>query len=112
MVSRDLAYEFVCIHRPNRMMKDFDSVCRHIDPLIHRYLVDVTFMRSKDIIVRLFVYNFNVFSQCSNPRHVSKHDVSAAIETVSTIPTPSVLIIQFGSLPLCSQYLNRHIFHL
>ena len=46
-----LAYEFVCIHRPNRMMKDFDSVCRHIDPLIHRYLVDVTVMRSKDIIV-------------------------------------------------------------
>ena len=29
-----LAYEFVCIHLPNRMMKDIDSVCRHIDFLI------------------------------------------------------------------------------
>ena len=108
-----LAYKCVCIHRPNRMMKDVDGVCRRIDPLIHRYLVDATVMRSKDIMLRPFAYNFNIFSNFFNPRHVSKYDVSTAIETVSTIPTPlSFIIIQYGSLPPCSKYPHKHIFHL
>ena len=106
-----MAYEFVCIHRSNRMMKDVDGVCRHIDPLIHRYLVDANVMRCNDEMLRPFAYNFNVFSQCSNPRHVSKHDVSTAIDTVSTIPTPSVLYhypIRFSS-PLHSTPTQAHI---
>ena len=93
-------YEFVCIHRPNRMMNNVDGVCRHIDLFIHRYLFDATVMRFNDITLRPFAYNFNVFSQCSNPRHVSQHDVSRAIKTVSTIPTPFVLYhcpIRFSS---------------
>ena len=65
-----MAYEFVCLHRSNKMMKDVDGVCRHIDPLIHRYLVDANVMRSNDEMLRPFAYNFNVFSQCSNSRHV------------------------------------------
>ena len=47
-----LTYEFVCIHLPNRMMKDVDGVCRYIDPLIHRYLVDANIMRSNDEMLR------------------------------------------------------------
>ena len=93
------------------MMKDVDGIYRHIDPLIHRYLVDANVMRSKDIMLRPFVYNFNVFSQCSNPRHISKHNVSTAIETISTIPTPSVLYhypIRFAS-PLQSVPTQTHI---
>ena len=54
-----LAYKFVCIHRPNKMMKDVDSICRHIDPLIHRYLVNAS--TSKDILSRSFAYNFDFF---------------------------------------------------
>lgn len=27
-----LAYEFVCLHYPRKMMKDVDRVCRNIDP--------------------------------------------------------------------------------
>ena len=45
-----MAYEFVCTHRPNKMMTDVDGVCRHIDPLIHRYLVDAAVQHSTDKI--------------------------------------------------------------
>ena len=41
-------------------MKDVDGVCRHIDLLIHRYLVDVADTHSDDIMLRPFVYNFDV----------------------------------------------------
>ena len=93
------------------MMKDVDGAYRHIDPLIHRYLVEATVMRSKDIMLRPFVYNVNVFSQWSNPRHFSQHDVSTAIETVSTIPTPSVFYHYLirGFSPLQSIPAQTHI---
>ena len=42
-------------------MKDIDGVRRHIDPLIHRYLVDAAAMSSNDIALRRFAYNFDVF---------------------------------------------------
>ena len=72
-------------------MKDVDGICRHIDPLIHRYLNDVATMCSTDIRLPPFAYNFDVFSSCSNPRHVSVADTSSACKTISTISTPSVL---------------------
>ena len=56
-----MAYEFVCVHLPNRMMKDVDSVYRHIDPLIHRYLVGAAVLHSADKILRPFAYNYDVF---------------------------------------------------
>ena len=86
-----LAYESICIHRPNTMVKDVDSICRHIDHLIHRYFIEATAMHSTNIRLRPFAYNFDVFSSCSNPRHVSVADTSSAHNTVSTIPTPSAL---------------------
>ena len=42
----------------------------------------------------------SMFSQCSNPRHVSHHDFISDAITVSTVPTPSVLyhyIVRFSS---------------
>ena len=68
-----LAYEFVCIHRPNRMMKDVDGVCRHINPLIQRYLVDATTMPSKEILLRSFPYNVDVFHNVLT--HVMSHNM-------------------------------------
>ena len=60
-----MAYEFICLHRPNKMMKGVDGVCRHIDPLIHRYLVDVAAMRSDDMALRPFAYTLMFFfSMC------------------------------------------------
>ena len=44
-----MAYEFVCLHCPNKTMNDIDGVCRHIDPLIYRYLVDAAAMSSNDV---------------------------------------------------------------
>ena len=82
------------------MMKDVDSVCRHVDPLIHRYLVGAAVLHSADKILRPFAYNYDVFSRCSNPRHVSLQDILPDKETVSTVPTPSVLYhypIRFAS---------------
>ena len=49
-----MVYGFVCMHRPNKMMKDFNGVCRHIDRLIHHYLVNAVVMRSDDIKLRPF----------------------------------------------------------
>ena len=82
------------------MMKDVDGVCRHIDPLIHCYLVDAAVLHSADKMLRPFAYKFDVFSRCSNPRHLSQHDVLSDTDTVSTVPTPSVLYrypIRFAS---------------
>ena len=86
-----LAYAFVCIHRPNKGMKDVDDICRHIDSLIHRYLNNAATMLSTDIRLRSFACNFDVFTSCSNPRHVSVADNSFTRTPISTIPTPSVL---------------------
>ena len=70
------------------MMKDIDGVCHHIDLLIHRYLVDADTMRSKDIILRPFAYNFDVFSTFFNPHHVSHIYIYPTHDTVFTLPTP------------------------
>ena len=43
------------------MMKDVDGICRHIEPLIHHYLFAATTMRSKEIMLRHFAYNFDIF---------------------------------------------------
>ena len=93
-----MAYEFVCLHRLNKMMKDVDDVCRHINTLIYRYLVDAAAMRSGDIALRPVAYNFdfapNVLTLVMFPTMM-----------LSLIPSLSLLfqvlqyfiIIQFGS---------------
>ena len=86
-----LAYECVCFHLPNKIMRDIDGIYRHIDRLIHRYLIDATTVSSKDIRLRPLVYNFDICSVCSNPRHVSCTDVYSAHNTIPTLHTPSML---------------------
>ena len=82
------------------MMKDVDGIFRHIDPLMNRYLIEAPAMPSTDIRLRPFAYNFDVFSSCSNSRHVSVADTSSAHKTVSTIPIPFALChcpVQFST---------------
>ena len=82
------------------MTKGVDGVCRHIDPLIHRYLVDAAAMRSDDMALRPFAYTLMFFSQCANIRHFSHHDVISDTVSVSVVTTPSVLYhypIRFSS---------------
>ena len=85
-----LAYEFACIHRTNKMMNDVDRIYRHTDPFIHRYLWDAATMHSKDIHLQPFVYNFDIFSSYSNPRHVSSADATSSHDTVPILPTLSI----------------------
>ena len=92
------------------MMKDVDNICRHIDPLIHRYLVNAS--TSKDILSRSFAYNFDFFSRCSNPRHVSQVDIPLIPTLYPLFPLLWCFIItQFGSLPKCNIYSPHHLLH-
>jgi len=92
------------------MMKDGDGVCRHIDPLIHRYLVDATTMRSKDVLLRPFAYNFDIFRHVLT--HVMFHKMmfSQILTQYSLYPLLRYLIIiRVGSLPTCDPYLPPQI---
>ena len=81
------------------MMKDIDELFRHIDPLIHRYLVQASHMRIDDITVRPFVYSYNLLLTCSNPRrdtillptrHLLYHLLFFSSYRLFTPPPPSV----------------------
>ena len=92
------------------MMKNVDDVCRHIDPLIHRYLVDATAMRFKDILFRSVAYNFDVFHDVLT--HVMIHNMM--LPQISTLyPLFPLLrysiIIQFGFLPSYNPYPPPHL---
>ena len=52
------------------MNKDVDVVSRYIDPLINKYFVIDFDVHTDDIRVRPFAYNFDVFLNYANPRHV------------------------------------------
>ena len=92
------------------MMKDIDSIYRHIDPLIHRYLLDAATMHSKDIHLRLFAYNVMPF------HHVLTHVMSP----VRILPQPITLyqsyllyppfiITPFVSLPRYQPHLSIYL---
>ena len=57
------------------MMKDIDAVFHSIDPLINKYLVAAFIMSDNDVRNRPFSYNFDVFLNSSNPRHVKYVDL-------------------------------------
>ena len=105
-----MAYKFVYLHRLNKMMKDVDDVCRHINPLIYRYFVDTTTMRSGDIALQPFAYNFDFF-----PTVLTL--VMFPTMMLSLIPSLSLLfqllqyfiIIQFGSHLTCIHSSQEHL---
>ena len=84
-------YEFVIIHRPSKMMKNVDTVSRYIDPFIKKYLFLAFIMLDNDVRKRAFAYNFDVFLNCSNLRHVKYEDLLPEGTTAPTVPTPLVL---------------------
>ena len=73
------------------MMKNVDVVSRFIDPLTHKFLVTGFNVRTNNIRLRPFNYNFDVSSHCSNFRHIYDTDLLPEHTTVSTVPTPLVL---------------------
>ena len=81
------------------MIKDADGVCRYIDSLIHRYLVESFTMYFNDIYLRPSTDNFYVFPTCSNPRRVTLTYLSPAHNTVSILLT-SLIYLSSQLLPL------------
>ena len=71
LVARNISVRFI-IHRLNKIIKDVDAVSRCADPLIHKCHVAAFNMRTDNVHLRPFTYNFAVFLDCSNPHHV--HD--------------------------------------
>ena len=100
-----IAYEFVYIHCLNKMMKGVDGFCRHIDPLIHRYLVNATTIRSDDIKLRPFAYNFDFPPNFLT--HIMFHTmILSLIPLLSPLfpLLPYSIIAQFVFLPTCKHY--------
>ena len=62
------AYDFSIIYRSAKMMKDVDACSRHLNTLVHSYLVTVYSMRRRDVITRPYAYRYDVFHRCTNPR--------------------------------------------
>ena len=73
------------------MMNDVDEVLRSIDPFIHKYLVTAFNMRTDNIRLLLFAYNFDVFLNGSNPRYANYMYLLVEHTTVSTVQISLVL---------------------
>ena len=83
-------------------MKDVDDLSRHIDVLIHRYLIQAARMRADDVAQRPFVYSYVAFNTCSNPRRIATSDVTIVTKSSSILPTLS--IIHHSPINLTSMY--------
>ena len=86
-----LAYEFVIIHRVAAMMKDVDSISRCVDLLVHQYNMTAVRLHSEDGNQYPFVSSFDVFTRCTNPRHVTASDTLAISITTASITSMSTL---------------------
>ena len=77
------------------MMKDVDSLSRHPNLLIGQYLTNACILHSRDFRSRPFNYNYDVFHNCPNPRHVT---ATSRVLVSSTPSTPPPAIIRHFSL--------------
>ena len=95
-----LGYEFAIIHRASSMMKDIDGLSRHIDVLIHRYLIQASCMYIVDRTTRPFAYTFDSSVACSNPRRVTTSDTTIFTAVSSPLPLFQLFItLHFTLLP-------------
>ena len=69
-----LAYEFVIIRQVDTMIKNIDNVSCYTNPLVHQYTMTSSRLHVKDVTIRSFVYSFDVFIRCINPRHGTAYD--------------------------------------
>ena len=98
-----LGYDIAIIHRIASMMKNMDGLSRHINPLIHRYLVQAYIIRAKDAIQRPFTYCHDNFTSCSNPRRFVVSDT-----TIVTNPLP--IFLHFPLFIILPSILFKHQF--
>ena len=101
------------------MIQDVDGVSQYIDPLIHRYTITASRLHTENVTERPFVYSFDVFHRCNNPRHVTASNtlsISITIALNPSIPTLYHIPIKFSTifsirpvLPIEHQATDWHI---
>ena len=82
------------------MMQDVDGVSRFIDPLVHWYTITASRLHTEDVTERPFVYSYDVFHSCNNPRHVTASDALSISFTIAT--HPSLPILYHTPIKLCT----------
>ena len=87
-------------------MKDVDTCSRHINALIYRYLLHAYSMCCRDIISYPYVYSYNVFRHCYNPRHITAPTITLVDMLFSITFDPSL-----HYSPLCVLR-SPYLFHL
>ena len=89
------------------MMKDVDGLSRHINKIIHRYLVHTYYMRATDIVQRPLFYCYDIFTNFSNSRRVTIYDKTKVKKSSSLFPPLSIVHqfpINFTSTPSIQSY--------
>ena len=89
------------------MMKDADGLTRHIDVLIHRYLIQAVRIRANNVAQRPFVYSYDAFNTCSNPRRITTSNVTIVTKSSSLLPALSIIHhspINFRSMHTVQSY--------
>jgi len=90
------------------MMEDVDGLSQHIDPLIHRYLVQAYTIRAADTAQRPFAYFHDTFTYFSNPRRVVASDTTVVTRSSST--PPLLPIVHHSSINLFRyQFYNQFL---
>ena len=82
------------------MMEDVDGLSQHIDPLIHRYLVQAYTIRAADTAQRPFAYFHDTFTYFSNPRRVVAS--ATAVVTTSSSNLPPLFIVHHSLINFIS----------
>ena len=111
-------YEFAIIHRVTSMMKYVDGLGRYIDVLIHRYFAQAARMRADDVAQRPFVYSYDAFNTCSNPRRITTSNITIVTKLYYLLPALSIThhsLINFTSMYTVQSYSitppTSHIFY-
>ena len=73
------------------MMKDVDIISRCVEPFVHQYNMTDVRRHSENFNQRSFAYSFDVFTRCTNQRHITASNVLAISITTASITSISAL---------------------
>ena len=80
-------YDFIIVHRPDKLMKDIDTYSCRTNPFVLQYLVTTSSIHCHDLSSCSFTYNYDVFRYSSDPRHVQAPSIKL-VSTSSFVPVP------------------------
>ena len=69
------------------MMKDVDDISHYVDSLVYHYIITASCLYSKDVVICVFAYCFDVFVRYNTPHHITTSDALSVSVTTSTIHT-------------------------